>query len=777
MEIFLLNGLSYFLNFPSREFRSSIYHKIIQLAIKNRPNLTKKLNLTLQQRSKLLVESWMNKKISNFEYLMKLNQLAGRTYNDISQYPVFPWILTDYTSETLDLNDHNIYRDLSKPIGALNPQKLKMFQKKYKHLKREFDQGSEIIPFYYGSHYSSAQIVFYYLIRLEPFTTLFLTHQSGQFDRADRMFNSVENAWRGSFTSSSDLKELIPEFYYLPGFLDNSNNFDLGIKQTGEKVNDVKLPPWANGSPENFIRIMREALESDHVSAHLNEWVDLIFGYKQKGEEAIKSFNLFYYLTYEDNVNLDSIENEKELNRIISQIENYGQTPIQLFKNKLQSRNPGIKNLNNNSNKKLLNENENKNKNNYKKSVNDVNDLFHNNLNKNLSNNKILQINIFETSPLSISSSPILFLSTSQYFSENSQDIIIFDQDRNLIFEKITIEKKVIKKERLSLETNDFLRILKKKIGYSFSNSIYCRRNCFKLKKKKKVFYSCGYWDNSFKINQLGTSILIQNNSFHSNVVTCLKNKKNYLITGSKDSKLVIWYIKNNKVINTPKMTIYDHKYEITSIDFNLDLDLIVSGSKNGHIFCHSFHTGKILHFIKQLNYNNKHYSPFPASLIKILKNGFILICCNNQIFLLNNNMEIIFYKILSSKLIDWYVSNSEQFLIFALKNGRIEIWQIWGLKMLIKNQIPNVITAFYFKGFDKRVLIGTKNGLLVIGKFKSQSIGDNLVNIKKEKNKFGRKIETKINIVDKNEIEIIDHDLKESIERKGGDDNDDEKK
>ena len=49
-----------------------------------------------------------------------------RTYNDLTQYPVFPWILTDYESKTIDLNDNKVYRDLSKPIGALNPTRLQV---------------------------------------------------------------------------------------------------------------------------------------------------------------------------------------------------------------------------------------------------------------------------------------------------------------------------------------------------------------------------------------------------------------------------------------------------------------------------------------------------------------------------------------------------------------------------------------------------------------------------------------------------------------------------
>lgn len=38
---------------------------------------------------------------------------------------VFPWVLSDYTSSSIDLNDPRVYRDLSKPVGALNPARLK----------------------------------------------------------------------------------------------------------------------------------------------------------------------------------------------------------------------------------------------------------------------------------------------------------------------------------------------------------------------------------------------------------------------------------------------------------------------------------------------------------------------------------------------------------------------------------------------------------------------------------------------------------------------------
>ena len=61
-------------------------------------------------------DKWMKREISNFDYLMFLNTIAGRSYNDLSQYHVFPWVLSDYTSESIDLQDPSTYRDLFKVL-------------------------------------------------------------------------------------------------------------------------------------------------------------------------------------------------------------------------------------------------------------------------------------------------------------------------------------------------------------------------------------------------------------------------------------------------------------------------------------------------------------------------------------------------------------------------------------------------------------------------------------------------------------------------------------
>lgn len=91
------------------------------------------------------------------------------------------------------------------------------------------------------------------------------------------------------------------------------------------------LPPWADDNPEKFISIQREALESDYVSLHLHEWIDLIWGVNQRGDEAIAHHNLFFNITYVDDLDIQSVSDESLRANMLMQVAQYGQTPSQLF--------------------------------------------------------------------------------------------------------------------------------------------------------------------------------------------------------------------------------------------------------------------------------------------------------------------------------------------------------------------------------------------------------------------------------------------------------------
>ncbi|KAJ1494501.1 BEACH domain-containing protein, partial [Baffinella frigidus] len=280
---------------------------------------------------KNLRRRWEHRKISNLQYLIHLNTLAGRSYNDLTQYPVFPWVLSDYTSETLDLSDPSVYRDLSKPMGAQDPKRAEQYKKRFVEWV-EPDEERPTPRFHYATHYSSAAYVTFFLLRLEPFTSAHVQLQGGKFDHADRLFSSVAETWQSASRGSlADVKELTPEFYYMPDFLLNVNSLDLGSGRSGTSLGDVELPPWAHGSADEFVRKMRQALESEHVSAHLHEWVDLIFGFRQHGPAAEEALNVFHHLTYEGAVDVDAITDPVERMSTVAQILNFGQTPTQLF--------------------------------------------------------------------------------------------------------------------------------------------------------------------------------------------------------------------------------------------------------------------------------------------------------------------------------------------------------------------------------------------------------------------------------------------------------------
>ncbi|RLN70573.1 hypothetical protein BBJ28_00008885 [Nothophytophthora sp. Chile5] len=326
IEIFLRNGSTHFLDFPlaTKHRRNELVRVLYSFLPRSVP---KQWPGRVIPHLTATTKAWQNRQISNFDYLMALNTFAGRSFNDLTQYPVFPWVLSNYEDETLDLSDPRNFRDLTKPVGALNATRLEEFWDRY----HSFDDP--VIPkFLYGSHYSTcAGVVLFFLFRLEPFANLHQKMQGDAFDLPDRLFYSIQETWRMCNSQMSEVKELTPEFFASDGsFLRNRNNYALGKRHDQKMVNDVQLPKWAS-SPEEFVRIHRAALESEHVSRHLHAWVDLIFGFKQRGRASLQANNVFYYLTYYGVVDLDQVEDPLLRESMELQIAHFGQCPMQLF--------------------------------------------------------------------------------------------------------------------------------------------------------------------------------------------------------------------------------------------------------------------------------------------------------------------------------------------------------------------------------------------------------------------------------------------------------------
>ncbi|XP_955094.1 neutral sphingomyelinase, putative [Theileria annulata] len=315
-----------------------------------------------------MTELWRMGLLPNFQYLDFLNCIAGRSRYDISHYPVFPWVLTDYSSPTLDLNNQNVYRDLSKPIGSLNIERLHLIKKRMYNLflsnsVNNMDKGSEgnlknrdtsgknmngsksvksgdedlwdMGYYIYGSHYSTPALIVFFLIRLLPECQLRL--YGGRFDSSSRTFNNIQHTYENVMNGHSSFFELIPEFYESDElFLKNS----LNITTQDGRLGDVELPKWAHNSPTQFLKIMRSALESDYVSKNLTNWIDLIFGYKQSGQNSIVNNNTYHPLTYLGSVHAGKLRTTSAIQNLLKtmdshaisvQVREFGQSPILLF--------------------------------------------------------------------------------------------------------------------------------------------------------------------------------------------------------------------------------------------------------------------------------------------------------------------------------------------------------------------------------------------------------------------------------------------------------------
>ena len=266
-------------------------------------------------------EQWTLGHISTYSYLMILNTVSGRTYNDLSQYPIYPWVLSDFSSNELDFNNIKIYRDFNYPIYAQS-------EESRENLDLKYDNFDDISGFKYhsGSHYSNAGFVCYFLIRVKPFSISNAEIQGEYFDTTDRLF------WNMEYLSQLKEKyqELIPDLFNMPEMYLNINKFDFGLNSEKNNIDNVIIPSWGKHSPRLFSKILKKSIETQYVSCNINNWIDLIFGYKQKGKQAEKFYNVLRDVCIKFNPEKDC-ENDKEMEVKINEICEMGINPRQLF--------------------------------------------------------------------------------------------------------------------------------------------------------------------------------------------------------------------------------------------------------------------------------------------------------------------------------------------------------------------------------------------------------------------------------------------------------------
>ncbi|XP_070436866.1 neurobeachin-like protein 1 isoform X1 [Equus przewalskii] len=578
LEIFHVDQSNYFLNFK-KEVRNKVYSRLLSLHSPNSYGTRSPQELF---KASGLTQKWVNREISNFDYLIQINTMAGRTYNDLAQYPVFPWILQDYTSEELDLNNPSVFRDLSKPIGVINDKNAKAMREKYENFE---DPMGTIDKFHYGTHYSNSAGVMHYLIRTEPFTTLHIQLQSGRFDCADRQFHSIPATWQALMDNPYDVKELIPEFFYFPEFLENQNEFNLGRLQVSkELVNDVILPKWAK-SAEDFIYKHRKALESEYVSAHLHEWIDLIFGYKQRGPAAVEALNVFYYCSYEGAVDLDALTDEKERKALEGMINNFGQTPCQLLKEphppRLSAEEAVQKQTKMDTPSLNLFQHLPELKSFFIEGISDGIPLIKAIVPKNQSRSFMSQ------------GSPELLITVSMNYVIGTHGWLPYDRSISNYFTFIRDPTVTNPKTQRSMNG-------------PFAPGLEITSKLFIVSHDAKLLFSAGHWDNSIQVMSLTKGKVISHNIRHMDIVTCLATDYCgiHLISGSRDTTCMIWQITQQGGVpvglaSKPFQILYGHTDEVLSVGISTELDMAVSGSRDGTVIIHTIQKGQYMRTLR----------------------------------------------------------------------------------------------------------------------------------------------------------------------------------
>jgi WD40 repeat protein len=415
------------------------------------------------------------------------------------------------------------------------------------------------------------------------------------------MFISLNRTFETASTLKDDIRELIPEFYVLPEMFLNINNLNLSqdkLDSEGNKIviNEVELPPWSNNRNANFVVEMRKNLEKKDIK--INKWIDLIFGYLQKGEKAEENHNIFMLNTYEGMVNIENIKDEDEKNALMRLVE-VGVTPLQIFSSESKPRN-------------------------------DISQIM---AKVSYSNSK--ELFLWECKDLGC-----LKISMYKYhkiIQKLINDYKQYKDSDNLILPRI-IKIKAVSKNEIRIFTNcNFwynIKITKNENKYIIEESALCELNnisstfapSYQISNiqtpivvfgNNKFIIRGGFWDGRLEINVLNPDAKEEKD----NINFCIHNQEGPVITMeiSKNEDLLICgtiygsivayqieYINNNSNIKLNLIKkLYDHDSSINSISINNHLNIFATCANEDNIYLYLLPTFKVFRVIKISEKNN----------------------------------------------------------------------------------------------------------------------------------------------------------------------------
>ena len=567
VEIFLKDGKSFLFNLFNEDLQYEFFEA---LKLKKVP-IIKKVGEYFRKEE--LAKKWKEEKITTYDYLLLLNKLSSRSYNDTNQYPVMPWLFLIEGKEKM--------RNFDLPISVQDESTQEPFLSKGKiHLT--IDQA-----LVQANHYSTSAYMCFYLMRANPFTNLMIRFQSNSFDVPDRQYFDIKQTINLCQNLSNN-REMIPELYSMPEVYINLNYNDFGKQKEGVRVHNITFEPYAE-DPFQFCYLIKDLMNNNiEINSQIHKWFDFIFGINQLGNYSsnknmsyqerenyriLRKFNIYSYGKL-FNYNKIVLEAQKhcrdnkslfdDIKTSINLVTNFGQCPYQLLTDIHPSKNKYISALRYNSAKYNIQ----------------------------------IETNIFDED---ISSEKNLTYN-ALYTNKNVED---FKKPRGL--EEITFFTKSTKNDFFyCLLKNGVIKIYRfdprYRKNFVFFKDVIPKCQFLSLKETKKYknqvfqpkFLFCEINENSFIFGRTLERTLIYYNFFEnfdisfflkSYIISIISIKNNEFITGSENGHLCKWRInidnKDKKADIELLLMVKSNINPITSLYYDERLNIIISSDVN----------------------------------------------------------------------------------------------------------------------------------------------------------------------------------------------------
>ena len=490
--------------------------------------------------------------------------------------------------------------------------------KLYNNLNIEYER----IPYCFGSHFSNGMYVSHYLCRLFPYSLTMIEIQGNGFDCPDRLFLNIQNSFYSAISEKSDLREIIPEFFTIPEIFLNINSFDLGkvqikndeedMEDNNEKietklknnenvtidledeeeskqVEDVELPQWCQNNPYSFVEKIRILFECNNLN--INPWIDIIFGYLQRGTRAQSIGNIYLPHVYDGVMNLrlksEEIINNREENEFKMRFFELGVNPTKVFEKKCKSNKNKI-------NDQLIS----------KSSLNEESGNILHEIKLKNDKNKVIYFNTKYPHSEEIFIIDKSFIEQKMIIQENKElnNYVIKD---TITYKELPIKKKIEKSIEYKLIMKPIFKGAFHIITGLFDGELYISRNINKVLSKKEE-----------KENQNKEDLIIK--SFDKSLITSLEISKDekYFIYGTQKGSLVIFSLnyflfkEGKNFIDLIKFFPSHTGFAINCISISSDLNLFADCAYDGYAHIYTLPKCKLIHSIYiESNLKNNYFS------------------------------------------------------------------------------------------------------------------------------------------------------------------------